>query len=157
MAREQIRFAPAPCDARNPSCVIPSVELAADCSHVMGGRVQVEVEIRRIIKHSVNLVTAGVHTVGDRVVISVVARVIEEINPNIAVVVTRRIVKMEGGHRTIKPVPGDGVAHPLLFSVEIEAGDTPPIVVSTIFELVAIKPHQELLMAVMVGRGHLMR
>jgi hypothetical protein len=106
-------YAPAPCLRVRLQLRYPSVELAADCSQSMGCRVQVEVELRRIIKHSINLVTASVHTIGDRAVVSVVVRVVEEIDPMPAVVVTRRIVEMEGGHRTIKPVPGDVVAHAL--------------------------------------------
>ena len=137
--------------------VIPSVKLAADRSGLVRGGVQVQVEIRRMVEHSVDLVSAGMNAVGNGVVISIEMLVVEEINPMPTVVMTRRVVEMEGGHRTIEPVPGDVVAHSLQFSVKIEAGNTPPIVVSTIFQLVSIKLYKELLMAVVVGSGHLMR
>ncbi len=137
--------------------VIPSVKLAADRSGLVRGGVQVQVEIRWMVEHSVDLVSAGMNAVGNGVVISIEMLVVEEINPMPTVVMTRRVVEMEGGHRPIEPVPGDVVAHSLQFSVKIEAGDTSPVMVSTIFQLVSIKLYKELLMAVVVGSGHLMR
>lgn len=122
----------------------------------MHGGVQVQIEVRRIIEDRVDLVTAGVHTVGNRPVVSVVVFVVEETNPNIAVVVTRRAVEMKGGHVAIEPVPVDVVAHSLVFCVKIEAGDTPPIVVSAIFKLVTIELYQELVRPVVVVRGELL-
>lgn len=134
-----------------------SVELPADRSFFVRGGVQVEVEIGRIIQHGVDLVPAGVNATGNGVVVAVEVCVVEEINPMSAVVATRGVVEMEGGHRTVEPVPADVVAHSLLFCVEIEASDTSPVVVSAIFELVAVELHEELLMAVVVGRGELLR
>ena len=64
---------------------------------------------------------------------------------------------MKSGHRTVEPLPGDVKAHSLLPGVEIKAGDTPAVVVSAIFELVTVKVHEELLMAVAVRRGGLLR
>lgn len=133
-----------------------SVQLAADCSVPVRSGVQVQVEVRRIIQNGVNLVSAGMNTIGDRVVVSIEMLIVEQINPMPAVVVARGMMEMEGCHRAVEPVPCDVVAHSLFLCVEIEASNTAPVVVSTIFEFITIELHQELLMAGLVGRGHLM-
>jgi hypothetical protein len=134
-----------------------SVELPADRSGFVRGGVQVEIEVRRIIEYSVNLVLAGVNATGDGVVVTVEVGAVEQINPMSAVVATRCVVEMKSGHRTVEPVPGDVKAHSFLPGVEIETGDTLAVVVPAIFKLVTIELHEELLMAVAVRRGGLMR
>src|SRR2546421_10760201 len=137
--------------------VMGSVELPAERSGFVRGGVQVEIEVRRIIEHGVDLVPAGVNTTGDGVAVAVEVLVIEEINPMTAVVATRRVVEMEGSHRAVEPLPADVEAHSLLLGVEIEASDTPPVMVSAIFEFVTIELHEELLMPVVICRGNLLR
>jgi hypothetical protein len=90
-------------------------------------------------------------------VISVEVLVVEEVNPMPAILVTRGMVQMEGGHVTGEPIPLDVVADPLMFSIEIEAGDAPTVAISTILELVTAQLNQELPMVLVVCGGDLLR
>jgi hypothetical protein len=119
--------------------------------------VQVQIEFRRIVEDLVNLIPAAISAVGDPVAISVVVLVVEEVNPMPAILVTRGMVQMEGGHVTVEPIPLDVVADPLMFSIEIEAGDAPTVAISTILELVTAQLNQELPMALVVRGGDLLR
>jgi hypothetical protein len=121
--------------------VARSVELASDRSGFVRSGVQVEVKVRRIVEHSVNLVSAGMNAASGGVVVSIEMFVVKEINPMPTIVVTRGIVEMEGGHYAVEPLPGDVVTHSLSFCVKIEASNTASIGVSTIFELVTIELH----------------
>lgn len=134
-----------------------SVQLAADRARLVRGGVQVEVEIRRIIEHCIDFVSAGMNTIGDGVVMSVEVLVVEQINPVPAVVVARGVMEMKCCHRAVEPVPRDVIAHSFFICIEIEAGNTPPVVVSAVFQLITIEPYQELFMAGVVCRGDLLR
>jgi hypothetical protein len=88
---------------------------------------------------------------------SVEVLVVEQINPVPAVVVARGVMEMKCCHRAVEPVPRDVIAHSFFICIEIEAGNTPPVVVSAVFQLITIEPYQELFMAGVVCRGDLLR
>jgi hypothetical protein len=118
---------------------------------------QVQIEFGRIVEDLVDLIPAAMNAVHDPVVISVVVLVVEEVNPMPAILMTGGVMQMEGSYITREPVPLDVVADPLMFNVEIEAGDAPTVVISTIPELVTAQLNQELPMVLVVRGSDLLR
>jgi hypothetical protein len=91
-----------------------------------------------MVKDSVDLASAGILTTDDGVVVSIEVLVVEEINPMVAVFVARGVVQMEGGHRTVEPVPVDVVTDPLMLGIKIETSDAPAVAVSAVLFLVTV-------------------
>lgn len=114
------------------------------------GRVDRKIVIRRVIDNFQELPVRAVYAARDGVSFPVEVLVVEEIDPMRSVLPTRCGVEMEGGHHTIKLVPGEEVTGRVLRWVEIEPRHAPSMVISAIAQLIACQEDGEVTEAVLV-------
>jgi hypothetical protein len=83
--------------------------------------------------------------------------VVEEINPMWSVIVTGGGVEVKGGHRSVEPVPVEGITGRLLVCVKIKPSHSPSATVSAIAELIAGQIDGEMTVAVLMHWVSLIR